>query len=70
MEAYRLEDAEQSYRQAIALEPGNADAYDSLAYFLYAVQDDAEAAIPLFENAIERGAGESAAIGLSDAKKK
>lgn len=44
-EGYELEDAEESYHRAIELDPGSPDAYESLAFFVFAVKDDAQSAI-------------------------
>lgn len=54
-EAYSLEDAEASYRQALALDPLSAEAWAELAYFTFAVKGDSRASLPLFKRAIELG---------------
>jgi len=61
---YDLEDAELSYRKALDIEPGSADAYESLAHFILAVKANARDSLPLFRRAIELGAGLSAHEGL------
>jgi tetratricopeptide (TPR) repeat protein len=62
-----LQEAENSYLKALELEPGSAEAYESLGYFTYGVKDDARASLPYFQRAIELGAGESAHAGLREA---
>jgi len=64
---YELEDAETSYRRAIDLDPLSANAYESLAFFMFAVKANTRESIPLFQRAIELGAGASARDGLNAA---
>src|SRR5438874_11650217 len=55
--SYDPADAEVSYRKALALDPESSDAYESLAYFTFAVKADARGSLPLFRRAIALGAG-------------
>jgi tetratricopeptide (TPR) repeat protein len=64
----RLEEAEESYEQALELDPKSAEAYESLGHFIFAIHDDARASLPFFEKAIELGAGASAREGLREAR--
>jgi len=64
----RLEEAEESYLQALELDPQSAEAYESLGHFTFAIHDDARASLELFEKAIALGAGASARDGLREAR--
>ena len=50
---HTLEDAKAALEKAAALEEGSAEAQLELGWYLYNVDDDAEAAQPAFEKAIE-----------------
>ena len=67
-ERYTLEEAEISYQKAIEINPINEEAYESLGHFYDCVLDDPRKAIEYFQRAIELGAGESAQLGLKQAK--
>lgn len=62
-----LEDVERSYRRALELDPGSADAYESLGHFIFAVKSDARGSLRYFQRALELGAGVTAREGLSAA---
>lgn len=66
--AYSLNDAETSYLCALELDPLSAEAHESLGHFIFAVKDDAAAAIKHFRQAIALGAGQSAEQGLHAAE--
>ena len=49
---YSLEDAEKSYKKALAIDPDYVEALIELGYFYLDVMDDAKKAFPYFEDAI------------------
>jgi Tfp pilus assembly protein PilF len=63
-----LEEVETSYRNALEIDPNSADAYESLAHFIFSVSDDPTEAIEYFRKAIALGAGDSAREGLREAE--
>jgi len=65
VERYSLEDALTSYRTAVKLEPGSAEAHESIGHFLDAVANEPAAAEPYFRRALELGGGKSAREGLA-----
>jgi len=60
-----LASARESYERAIALDPSSANAHLSLAEFIDGVEDDPAAAEAHFRNALLRGAGTDAKLGLA-----
>lgn len=63
-----LEEAARSYLEAIELDPGSAEAYESLGHFTFAVNDDPRESVEYFRKAIALGAGPSAREGLREAE--
>lgn len=61
-----LEEAFACYQEALALDPGSAEAHEEIGHFLDDVADDPVEAIPFFRKAIELGAGASAHDGLRE----
>ena len=61
-----LEEAFACYQEALALDPGSAEAHEEIGHFLDDVADEPAEAIPFFRKAIELGAGASAEEGLRD----
>lgn len=59
-----LEEAEKSYREALAIDPHSAAAHEALGYFIFAVKGDSRGSLGFFRRAIELGAGASAHEGL------
>lgn len=64
-ERYSLEDALESYRTALRLDPNNAEAYESLGHYFDAVAENPKEAEPYFRKAIALGGGKSAHDGLA-----
>ena len=61
-----LEEAFACYQEALALDPGSAEAHEEIGHFLDDVADDPAEAAEFFRKAIELGAGPSAEEALRD----
>ena len=56
---FTLEDALESYKKAIELDPNNAEAYEAIGHFYNAVNADPATAESYFRKAVVLGGGES-----------
>ena len=66
--AYESDDEPKGcYRRAIELDPGNAEAWESLAFYYDMFDEDYPHAIEAFRRAIECGAGPDSVRGLAQA---
>ena len=65
-EGYTLEDALNSYKRAIELDPNNAEPYEAIGRFYNAVNDDPARAEAYFRKAVALGGGEGSERGLAE----
>jgi tetratricopeptide (TPR) repeat protein len=63
--SYSLNGARDSYERARAADPNDPEAYESLGYFLDAVDEQLDEAERMFRKAIELGAGAGSWVGLA-----
>ena len=61
-----LEEAFACYQEALALDPGSAEAHEEIGHFLDDVAEEPAEAVAFFRKAIELGAGASAHEGLRE----
>jgi tetratricopeptide (TPR) repeat protein len=63
--SYSLTDARVSYQRALAANPNDPEAYESLGYFFDAVDEQLDEAERMFRRAIQLGAGVGSWVGLA-----